>query len=34
MKNSEYLIVHKSILPSYYEQIILTRELINKMRTL
>ncbi len=29
MKNSEYLIVHKSILPKYYEQIIETRELIN-----
>lgn len=29
MKNNEYLIVHKSILPSYFEQIILTRELIN-----
>lgn len=29
MKNSEYLIVHKSILPTYFEQIILTRELIN-----
>ncbi len=29
MKNNEYLIVHKSILPKYYEQIILTRELIN-----
>ena len=32
MKNSEYLIVHKSILPSYYEQIILTRELINNQK--
>ncbi|MBQ8292750.1 MAG: ACT domain-containing protein [Bacilli bacterium] len=29
MKNNEYYIVHKSILPSYFEQIILTRELIN-----
>ena len=32
MKNSEYLIVHKSILPSYFEQIILTRELINNQK--
>lgn len=28
MKNSEYFIVHKSILPAYFEEIILTRELI------
>ena len=32
MKNNEYLIVHKSILPSYYEEIILTRELINDQK--
>lgn len=29
MKNNEYFIVHKSILPTYFEQVILTRELIN-----
>ena len=29
MKNNEYLIVHKSILPDYFEQIIEARELIN-----
>ena len=32
MKNNEYLIVHKSILPSYFEEIILTRELINDQK--
>lgn len=32
MKNNEYLIVHKSILPEYYEDIILTRELINDQK--
>lgn len=30
MNNNEYLIVHKSILPNYFEQIIKTRELIAK----
>ena len=29
MKNSEYFIVHKSILPDYFEQVIEARELIN-----
>lgn len=28
MKNNEYLIVHKSILPEYYDQVIAARELI------
>ncbi len=28
MKNNEYLIVHKSILPSYFDQVIAARELI------
>lgn len=28
MKNNEYLIVHKSILPEYYDQVINARELI------
>ena len=32
MKNNEYLIVHKSILPEYFDQIILTRELINDQK--
>lgn len=29
MKNNEYFIVHKSILPEYFEQVIKARELIN-----
>lgn len=29
MKSNEYLIVHKSILPEYFEQVIQARELIN-----
>lgn len=29
MKNNEYFIVHKSILPDYYELIIQAREMIN-----
>ena len=29
MKNSEYYIVHQSILPEYFEQVIRVRELIN-----
>ena len=29
MKSNEYLIVHKSILPDYYELVIKARELIN-----
>ena len=29
MKNNEYFIVHKSILPEYFEQVIEARELIN-----
>ena len=29
MKNSEYYIVHQSILPEYFEQVIKARELIN-----
>ena len=29
MKNSEYYIVHQSILPEYFEQVIKVRELIN-----
>lgn len=28
MKNNEYLIVHKSILPEYFDQVIAARELI------
>lgn len=28
MKNNEYLIVHKSILPDYFEQVIAAREMI------
>lgn len=28
MKNNEYLIVHKSILPNYFEQVIAAREMI------
>jgi chorismate mutase len=28
MKNNEYLIVHKSILPEYFDQVIVARELI------
>ncbi len=31
MKN-EYLIVHKSILPSYYEKVIITREMIEQKK--
>ena len=26
MRSSEYLIVHKSILPQYFEQVIIVRE--------
>ena len=29
MKNNEYYIVHQSILPDYFEQVIKVRELIN-----
>lgn len=29
MKNNEYFIVHKSILPEYFEQVIMVRELTN-----
>lgn len=29
MKNNEYLIVHKSILPDFFDQVIEARELIN-----
>ena len=29
MKSNEYFIVHKSILPEYFEQVIKARELIN-----
>ena len=29
MKGNEYFIVHKSILPEYFEQVIKARELIN-----
>ena len=28
MKNNEYLIIHKSILPEYFDQVIAARELI------
>ena len=29
MKNNEYLMVHKSILPDFFDQVIEARELIN-----
>ena len=29
MKSNEYFIVHKSVLPEYFEQVIKARELIN-----
>ena len=29
MKSNEYLIVHKSLLPDYLDQVIAARELIN-----
>lgn len=32
MRDSEYLIVHKSILPPYFEQVIAARELINNQK--
>ena len=32
MKNNDYYIIHKSILPTYYEDIIKTRELINDLK--
>ena len=32
MRSSEYLIVHKSILPQYFEQVIIVRELINNQK--
>lgn len=32
MKNNDYLIVHKSILPSFFEQVIMTREIINNQK--
>ena len=32
MQNNDYYIIHKSILPTYYEDIIKTRELINDLK--
>ena len=32
MKSNEYYIVHKSILPTYFDQVIKTREQINNKK--
>ena len=32
MKSKEYYIVHKSILPTYFDQVIKTREQINNKK--